>query len=110
MTRTVSTTEAKAKLSSIIEWAVKNRDSVIVESRGKPRVVIIPVEEYEQLEVLKEEKRREEALARLQRIAEEVQAKNQDLTEEEADQIADEITRETIERMTAEGKVTFKKP
>lgn len=109
MTRTVSATEAKAKLSAIMKWAVKNKDGVIVENRGKPRVVIIPFEEYERLEEIKEQERREKALARLEEIAAEVRARNPDLNAEEAEQLADQVTRETIERMADEGKVTFKK-
>jgi prevent-host-death family protein len=91
-----------------MNWVTENQDQVIVESRGKPQVAIIPFSDYQRLEAFKEQKRREEALARLQQIAEEVQARNRDLTQEEADQLAEQITRETIDRMAAEGKITFK--
>lgn len=107
MARTVSITEAKAKLNSLMKWAVKNEDGVIVQSRGYPQVVIIPFNEYEELQKLKERARRQAAIARLQEIAKEVQAQNQDLTEEEADTLADEVTREAIEQLVTKGKARF---
>jgi prevent-host-death family protein len=110
MPKIVSATEAKAKLSAVMNWVTENQDQVIVESRGKPQVAIIPFDEYQELKALKEQKRREAALVRLQQIAADIQANNQDLTEAEIDQLADEITRETIDRMVAEGSVTFKTP
>lgn len=107
MNRTVTATEAKAKLSELMRWAVSSGDGVIVESRGAPQVVLVPYGEYEELQKLKERARRETALAQLRELAREVQAQNQDLTEDEAAQLADEITREAIESLASRGKVRF---
>ena len=107
MPKTISVSEAKNKLSAMLKWAVENQDEVVVESRGRPKAVILPYAEYEMFQLLREKERRQVALQRLQELAAANQALNQDLTPEEAEEIADEVTRETIERMAAKGKVTF---
>ena len=107
MSRTISATEAKAKLSALINWAIKNRDEVIVESHGNPKAVIISYAAYEQFKEFQEQERRKELLAQLETLAAEVQKRNRDLSEEEAEQLADRFTRETIEEMVDEGKINY---
>jgi prevent-host-death family protein len=107
MPKTISVSEAKNKLSAMLKWAVENQDEVVVESRGRPKAVILPYAEYKMFQSLREKERRQVALQRLQELAKANQALNQDLTPEEAEEIADEVSRETIKRMAAEDKVTF---
>ena len=107
MPKTISVSEAKNQLSAMLKWAEDNQDEVIVESRGRPQAVILPYTEYEAFQSLREKERRQKALERLQALVTINQARNQDLTEEEAERLSDEITRETIERMAAEEKVYF---
>lgn len=107
MDRIISATEAKARLGELMRLAVDSGDNIIVESHGKPQVALIPYVEYEELQKLKQRARREEALAQLRELAREVQAQNQDLSEGEAASIADELTREAIESLAAQGKVRF---
>ena len=107
MARTISATEAKAKLSALINWAVKNQDEVIVQSRGNPKAVIISYDAYERFKALQEQARRKEALAQLELLAAKIQSRNQDLTEEAADELADQFTREAIEEMVRDGKVNY---
>lgn len=54
-------------------------------------------------------KARAEAIAKLQRLALEVQAQNTDLTLEEADAIADEISRAAMDQLVAKGLVRFER-
>lgn len=108
MTKTISVSEAKNKLSAMLDWTVENREEIIVESRGQPKAVILAYEEYEAVAELREKLRRQAVWERMQELAAAVQARNQDLSPEEADQVADAITRETINRMVNEGKVSFK--
>ena len=107
MPRTVSASEAKNRLGSIIGWVVTNDDEVIVESHGELTVVVISFDEYQKLKEMREQARRHEALARLEKLRERVQARNTDLTDEEADAIADEITRGAIDSLVKKGKVKF---
>jgi len=44
---TISVSEAKNKLSALLKWAVENQDEVVIESRGRPKAVILPYAEYE---------------------------------------------------------------
>ena len=109
MSRTISATEAKAKLSSLINWAIKNKDEVVVESRGRPTAVILPYETYEQFNELREQARRRQLLVRLEELAAQVQARNQDLTTEAADELADRFSREVIKEMVEEGKINYQR-
>ena len=110
MLKTVSATEAKAKLSDLMKSAVKSGDSVIIQSRGYPQVVIVPYTEYEALQKLKEQARRAAAIARLQEIARDMQSQNEDVTADEAEALAEEISRTAIEQLAAKGKVRFERP
>lgn len=107
MLKTVSVSEAKNRLSAIMEWAVENPDGVIVESRGEPKVAILSYAEYQQFLVLREQARRQEAFRRLEELADIISARNADLTDEEVEELADEISRETIQRMVDQGKIVF---
>lgn len=107
MPRTVSASEVKNRLGSVVSWVLQNQDEVIVESRGEPTVVIMPYAEYEKVKALKEGERRKLALDRLRKLRAEVLAANQDLTPEEGDALADRFSREIIEDMVKEGKIRF---
>lgn len=107
MDNIVTATEAKARLGELMRRAIDRGDNIIIESRGKPQVALVPYAEFEELQKLKARARREAALTQLRELAREVQAQNQDLSEEEAARIADELTREAIENLAAQGKVRF---
>lgn len=107
MPKTVSVSEAKNQLSAVMDWAVENSDEVVIESRGEPKVAILSYEEYQEFLALREQARRREALRQLEELAERMQVRNADLSAEEVEQLADEITSETMRRMEAEGKIKF---
>jgi len=107
MPRTVSASQAKTQFGSIIKWAIDAKDNVIIESYGQPKAVIVPFEAYEQMVELQEKARREEALIRLERLRKEVRAGNRDLTEEQADSLADRFSGEVIGEMADEGKISY---
>lgn len=107
MPKTVSVSEAKNRLSAVMQWAVDNDDEVIVESRGEPKAVILPYEEYETFLALREGARRREALQQLEALAARLQGQNEELSEADAAALADATTRETLARLEAEGKVRF---
>jgi prevent-host-death family protein len=109
MPRTVSASEAKNRLGALMGWVREHRDAVIVENHGQPRVVILPVEEYADYEALKEQRRRQEALETMRRLQAEVSARNSDLTPEQADELADRITRDAIESLIERGVVRYER-
>jgi len=110
MPKTVSATEAKNNLGAVIEWAVQNKDDVVVvKSRGEPKVVVMSFAEYEKVKEVKEKERRREALETLRAIREKQLERNRDLTEEEADALADRFSHELVDDLAKEGKVRFER-
>jgi prevent-host-death family protein len=107
MPKTVSASEAKNRLGAVLSWVQDNQDEVIIESHGEPAVVVMSISEYETMKVLKDQDRRTQALEQLRRLRSEVQARNKDLTPEEADAIADRFSREVVEDMVKQGKIRF---
>ena len=107
MPKTISASEAKNRFGAIVDWAVQSQDDVIVESRGDPKVVIISYESYQEVERLRKDAQRQAALARLGRLRDEVRARNQDLTSEEADALIDRFSSEVATEMVQEGKIAY---
>jgi len=110
MPKAVSATEAKNRFGSLVGWVTDEDDEVIVERQGRPRAVIMSIAEYEKVQELREQRRREEALATLRRLRAQIQARNQDLTVEEADAIADRATRDAIQGLIDKGTLRFEDP
>lgn len=108
MTKTISSSEAKTRFGSVVDWALTHNDDVIVESHGKLRVVIMPFAEYQKVLDLREKARRREALAQLESLRERVQSRNRDLDEERAEAPVDRFVRDMIEDMVGEKKITFR--
>lgn len=108
MARAVSTVEAKNTLTALIAWAREHRDAVVVENHGKPSAVILSYDEYERLRVLQERQRRQEAVERLRRLRDEVRARNGDLTDEGAEAIAEQFSRDVMRGLLDKGKVRFR--
>lgn len=107
MPRTVSASEAKNRPGAIISWVSKHKDEVIVESRGEPKVVVIPFAEYEEMQKIKEQMRRREALESLRRLRRKILERNRDLAPEEADALADRFSREVVEDLVKRGAIEF---
>ena len=107
MSRTVSASEAKNKLGALIGWVLENKEEVIVASRGDPKVVLVPYAEYEEMLKIKEQVRRRQALAKLEKLRQRVSGRNQDLTPEQAEALADRFIREVVADMVKEGKIRF---
>lgn len=107
MPKTVSVSEAKNQLSAVMDWAVENGDEVVIESRGEPKVAILSYAEYQEFLAMKEQARRRAAFEQLEALAKEMRARNADLSAEEADSIADELVRDTLDRMVREGKISY---
>ncbi len=78
---------------------------MIVESRGKPKVVVLSVAAYEELQALREQRRRAEAMERLRRLEERIAASNAGSTEteEEAIELAVQLGREINRAVAARG-------
>lgn len=109
MSKTISANEAKNRLGTWIALVNDTDDEVIIERHGKPKAVIMSFESFEVVKELREKQRREELLRRLRALRDEVRAQNQDLTQEEAEALANRISRDMIDHMAETGKVTFER-
>jgi prevent-host-death family protein len=105
MPRNVSTTEAKNQLSALMRTVQENGEAIVVEDHGRPRVAIISMHEYGKLQEWREQARRQEILTEMREIQARVSARNQDLTPEQAEELADRYVREVVEDMVKEGKI-----
>lgn len=103
----VSISEAREQFSAVIKLAKQGKDDVVIQNRGQPEAVIISYSDYEILQQARENERVKKAIQALQQIAEEVGDSTQ-MTQQEADRLADEITREAVDRMVEKGTVRFR--
>lgn len=107
MPKTMTATDVKVRLGAMIDWTVEEGDELIIESRGKPKAVLMSYAEFEEVQRLREDARRQDALRQLQALAERVSERNKDLNQESADALADRFVRDVIDDMTAEGTIRF---
>lgn len=109
MPRTVSSTDAKNKFGSLVNWVAETRDEVIVENHGQPAIVLMSITEYESYKAFKEAERRKALLAQIEQLRNRVRRNNLDITtDEQAEEIADEIVRDAIDSLIAKGKFRIK--
>ncbi len=109
MPKSVSANEAKNRLGSLLGYVNEQSDEVIVENHGKPKAVIMSISAYEEVQALREQKRRADALRQLEALRAEVRARNQDLTQEQAEELANRFSRDLIDDMAAAGKISFER-
>lgn len=103
--KTVSATEAKNRLGALIGEAADGHEDVIIENHGRPLAVLISYDYYRELLEARQRQRRQEAMDELQKLREDVRAQNQDLDEEAAEAIAEEISQEAISRIIERSRV-----
>jgi prevent-host-death family protein len=99
MTKTVTATEAKNRLGSLMNEVIESNEPVIIELRGRPKIALITTDRLEEIERLEWEQRRAKALANLDKLGKALAGQNNDLTEEEAMELAVEVTREVRREM-----------
>ena len=107
MPKTVSANEAKNRLGSLLGYVSEHGDEVIVETYGKPKAVIMSYAAYEEVQALRGQAQRADALERLRRLQERTAARNQDLTEVAAIEIAERVSHELIDDLAARGEIRF---
>jgi len=107
MPKTLTATEVKTRFGAVLDWAASANEDVVIESHGRPKAVILSYEAYQQVLALREQARRRELLGRLRALRDSVRAQNQDLTPEQAEALADGVTREAIDRLIEKGEITY---
>lgn len=71
MPKTMPANEVKNRFESALKYVREENDEVIVENDGEPRAVIMSIAGFEEVQELREQKRRADALERLYAIREE---------------------------------------
>lgn len=110
MPMTVSANDAKNRFGSLLAHVNDTPGGeVIVERHGHPRAVLISYDAYEEVQTLRQEKRRAEAREILRELQTQAEALNQDLSEEEAIALAEEISMAALQRMADRGEISFER-
>jgi len=109
MSKAVSANEAKNRLGALLRYVSTEDEEVIVESHGKPKAVIMSIEAYKEVQELREQKRRADALSELRALRREVRARNASLSEQDADALADRVSREIVDELAASDAVSFER-
>jgi len=86
--RTMSANEAKQNWGALMRAAREDDGLVIVESHGKPKVIVLSYDEYEAFQTFKEEQRRKELLRRLDAFEARWGGRNTDLSDEQIEEVA----------------------
>lgn len=105
MPTVISSNDAKQRWGSLLGDVSQRGEEVIVASHGRPKAVVISVPAYEELQALREQRRRSEALERLRRLEERIAASNAGSTEteEEAIEFAVKLGREINRAVAGRG-------
>jgi prevent-host-death family protein len=109
MTRTISSNQAKQRWGAVISSVSEQGDEVIVESHGKPKVAVISYEEFERFNELRKKQQREELMERLRVLEAKQLARNNELTDEQVEVLADRAAHEAFDDLAEERKLTFKR-
>jgi prevent-host-death family protein len=108
MSKTISATAAKSNFGAVVESVVEGGEQVIVENRGEPVAAIVSIADIADLERLRKEERRRQAIEEIKRIRAEVQAQNADLTEAEAQEFITRVIDDAMASLIAKGKIRFR--
>jgi len=87
-TRTVSASEAKSRFGSILAWATKNNNEVVIRVYGEPKGVVMSYEEYEKVQELREQERKRKIWEELEALRRKISARFVDVPEEERYRLA----------------------
>ncbi len=109
--KTLSASQVKNSFGTLVGQVYTGKyQEIIVENHGEPLVAIVSIKDLKEMKELKEQEKRKEALASLRAVRARVQARVKGkLTGQEAESIANRFSREFVEDLEKEGKITFEK-
>lgn len=105
VTRTMSSNEAKQNWGQVMAIADEPGTAIVVESHGKPRVAVIPIEDLETFRRLQQAARVDAAL----RAMRQVEIPKANPIESEIAEIADRASHELYDDLAAEEKLRFER-
>lgn len=105
-TKTMSSNDVKQRWGQV-SAAIGNGETVVVESHGKPKMAVIPIDAYREYLDLRERERTEEILRQFDELTAQLADRNNDLTDEEAMELAvragKDINRRAAARLKTES-------
>ena len=108
---TIPATQLKNKLGTVIRSTIKNRSELIVSSRGVPQVVIMPFDEWQKFSALRKEQKeqaeRQKAWKTFKQLRRDVQAQNPNLTEKQAQELANRFSKDVIKSVIKKRKQKY---
>jgi prevent-host-death family protein len=109
--KTASASQVQNNFGAIVNQVRRGEvTEVIVENRGEPVAAIVDMEELQAMREFREQEKRKKALQQLREVRAEIQARAKEkLTDKEAMALADRFSRELIDDLAKEGKVTFER-
>ncbi len=110
MVTTIPTDEIAERIGELLSRTSDGED-VILEQDGQTRAVIMSAAAYEDVRWLRlrDAERRRLAGEELFRLRERISARNTDLSEEQADEIADRVVRDAIDSLVERGELVFER-
>jgi len=106
--RTITTAEAVARLETVIDSVAAGEGDVILERDGTPKAVVVSMEDYRTTLALREQERKAAAARWLREFQASYDGRNDDLTEDEIERIADEVVRDAVASMAEKGVIRFR--
>ena len=97
--KTVSATEAKNRLGALISEVSNGGGAIMIEHHGRPHVVLVSVEEWDEMSQLREVALRQAAWDEIKKLAAEARERHADLSDDDADAIVDELVDEAKRRV-----------
>lgn len=106
----ISATDAKNNFAAVIARVAESGESVVIERQGKGRAAIISMDDYRRFRAFEDAERRRtarEALERFQESIRELNAELPPLTEEQIDELAQEVRSEITSSLFEKGLVRY---
>lgn len=101
MVKTVSATEAKNRLGSLLGDLASSDDAVIIENRGVATAALISMESYEAFKALAEADRRRQAYEDFLKLRAEIAERTKDIPDDEIETMIGEMSSEINARINA---------
>jgi prevent-host-death family protein len=106
----ISATDAKNNFASVIARVAESGEPVVVERQGKGRAVIVSIDDFRRYRALEDAERRRKAREAMERFQEMVWELNKDLpplTDEEIEELAQEVRSEVAQSLIEKGIVRY---
>jgi prevent-host-death family protein len=107
MEKTISANQLKSDPDAVLREVSAGDEVVFVESPGAPTAAIISLDEYRRFREIEDRQRRLEAFERMERLRLAIKERTSDLNDEARAELAEELSRETMDRIIANATFRF---